>query len=447
MKLILDSIRSYIFQRKNLHKILGNLRWLFIDKIFRMGAGLLIMLWIARYLGPEQFGVLNFAIAFVALFSVIAGLGLQTIVIRDILLDPSDQHEIVGTALVLQFIGGLVAYGLLILGILWLRPEDPLISSAVAILGSIFLFKSSEVAIYWFESQLLSRYVVFIQIACFVFFAAVKTILILRNMEFVYLIWAIVAEAQLAALLILFLFGKIGLRLNKLKASYFHAKKMLSDSWPELLSGIAVLMYMRIDQIMLGEIDGDKSVGIYSAALRLSEIWYFVPVTIAASVFPAIIRAKEYSEELYYKRMQQLFDLMVLLSLCLALPMTFMASDIVIVAFGREYEAAGEVLASHIWSSIFAFLGVASGKWLLAENRQILALQRTALGLLMNVVLNIFLIPSYGAVGAAWATLISYALAGMFADAIQADTRIIFFMKLRSFSILSAASRVYKFNK
>lgn len=447
MKLFLDSIRSYIYRRPNLHKILGNMSWLFIDKMIRMGAGLVITLWIARYLGPEQFGVLNFAIAFVALFGVIAGLGLQAIVIRDVLLDPSGQYEIIGTALVLQFIGGLIAYGLLIAGIFWLRPEDPLIFSTVAILGSIFLFKSSEVVMYWFESQLLSRYIVFIQIACFVFFAAVKVILILRNMEFVYLIWAIVAEAQIAALLILFLFGKIGLHLNKLKASYFYAKKMLSDSWPQLLSGIAVLIYMRIDQIMLGEIDGDKSVGIYSAALRISEIWYFLPVAIASSVFPAIIRAKEHGEHLYLKRMQQLFDLMVLLSLCLALPITFFASEIVNIAFGREYEAAGEVLVIHIWSSIFAFLGVASGKWLLAENHQILALQRTALGVLMNVTLNIFLIPSYGAVGAAWATLISFALAGMFADALQAETREIFFMKLRSFNVFSAASRIYKFNK
>jgi O-antigen/teichoic acid export membrane protein len=182
-------------------------------------------------------------------------------------------------------------------------------------------------------------------------------------------------------------------------------------------------------------------VGIYSAAVRISEVWYFIPMIIVASVFPAILEAKKRSEAQYYQRLQHLYDLMVWLAVGVALPMTFLSTPIVTLLFGEAFAASGPVLAIHIWAAVFVFLGVSSGKWFLAENRQLLSFQRTVLGAIANVVLNLWLIPVYGVVGAALATVMSYAIAAFFADLMQKETRKMFLMKVSALNPVSIYQR------
>jgi O-antigen/teichoic acid export membrane protein len=435
LNLIPAFIRRRIEHRPNLLKIVDNIGWLFFDKILRMGIGLFVGVWIARYLGPEQFGLLSFATAFVGLFGAIATMGLQGIVVRDIVRDPGGKEETLGTAAVLQFLGGLIAYGLILATIFWLRADDLMAKAIIAILGSMMLFKVSEIAVYWFESQVLSKYTVWMQNGLFLVFAAVKVGLILQNAPLIAFALAMMAEALVVALLMLLMLGMHGPRLSRLTASFNRTKTLLADSWPLLLSSIAVMIYMKIDQIMLGQMIGDEAVGIYSAAVRVSEVWYFVPMAIVASVFPAILEAKKRSEKQYNDRLQRLYDLMVWLAIAVALPMTFLSTTIVTLLFGDAYAQAGSVLAIHIWAAVFVFLGVASGKWFLAENRQILSLQRTVFGAIANLFLNFILIPKFGVFGAAWATVISYAIAGFFYDLLNPSTLNMFWMKTRSFNI------------
>jgi O-antigen/teichoic acid export membrane protein len=401
-----------------------------------MGVGMLVGVWIARYLGPEQFGLLSFAMAFTGLFGAIAALGLQGIVVRDIVRNPDCAQDTLGTAAVLQLIGGLVAYLLILIVIGSLRPDDALARGIVAVLGSMMLFNGSDIALYWFESHVQSKYVVWVQNGVFLAFAVIKVVLILQHAPLTTFVWAMFAEAAVVAALLLLMLSKRGLKLTTLRIGTERAKTLLKDSWPLLLSGAAIVIYMKIDQIMLGQMIGDEAVGIYSVALRLSEIWYFIPVMIVASVFPAILEAKKLSETQYYARLQKLYDLMVLLSVGVALPMTFLSTTIVTLLFGEAYAESGPVLAIHIWTAVFVFLGVASGKWFLAENRQILSFQRTALGAVVNVLLNLILIPGFGVIGAAMATVISQATAAWLFDLVQHETRSMFFMKIRSMNIL-----------
>jgi O-antigen/teichoic acid export membrane protein len=186
---------------------------------------------------------------------------------------------------------------------------------------------------------------------------------------------------------------------------------MLRDSWPLILSGVMVTIYMKIDQIMLGNMTSNEEVGNYAAAVRFSEIWYFIPLAICSSVFPAIIRAKQRSEEEYYDKLQQLYDLMAWISLVIAIPMTFAAIPLMTTLLGEEYTKAGEILAWHIWGGPFVFLGVARSQWLMAENMTRFSFATSLLGAITNIVLNLSLIPIYKGVGAALATAISYALA------------------------------------
>ncbi len=432
MNLIPPFIHHRIAHRPNLVKIVDNIGWLFIDKILRMGMGLFVGVWVARYLGPEQFGLLNFALAFTSLFGAVAVLGLDGIVVRDIVRDPAGARLTLGTAAVMQLVGGLIAFLLILVAIAYLRPDDALARGIVAILGSMMLLKASNIAVFWFESQVQSKYTVWVQNGVFLMFAAIKVGLILQEAPLIAFVWAMLAEAIVVALILLIVMGRQGPALRSLRVSVERGLTLVRDSWPLILSAIAVTVYMQIDQLMLGQMINDEAVGIYSAAVRISEVWYFIPMAIVTSVFPAILEAKKLGEAQYYARLQKLYDLMVILSLSVALPMTFLATPIVSVLFGEAYVESGIVLAIHIWASVFVFLGVASSKWFLAENRQMLSLQRTVLGAIANIGLNMWLIPLYGSVGAAIATVISQAIAAWLFDSLQTATRPMFFMKLAS---------------
>lgn len=437
-------ISRRIAHRPNLVKIVDNIGWLFFDKILRMGVGLLVGVWIARYLGPEQFGMLNFALAFTGLFGAIATVGLQGIVVRNIVRAPESAGLTLGTAGLLQLLGGLVSY-LLILGVIaFLRPHDALARTIVAILGATMLFKAGEIAVYWFESQVQSKYTVWVQNGVFLIFAALKVVLILNHASLLAFVWVSLAEAAVVALALIIVMNRLGHTLASLKVTAQHAVTLFRDCWPLIFSGIAVSIYMKIDQVMLSQMVGDAEVGIYSAAVRISEVWHFIPMAIVASVFPSVLEAKKHSQSLYIARLQKLYDSMVIISVAIALPMSFLATPVVALIFGDSYRDAGHILAIHTWTSIFIFLGVASSQWFLTENQQTLSMQRTCIGCIANICLNIWLIPAHGATGAAIATLASQAIAALFFDALQPVTRPMFYMKLSAINPLRAAIKYHK---
>ena len=436
MNFISSFIHRRIAHRPNLLKIVHNIGWLFFDKILRMGVGFFVGVWIVRYLGPEQFGLLSLVTAFVGLFGAFATLGLQSIVVRDIVRNPDCAPETLGTTAILQLIGGTAAYLIVLVVIAYMRPDDSIARSIVAILGSTMLLKASEISVYWFESKVSSKYTVWVQNGVFLVFATVKVILILQQASLIDFVWIMLAEAVLVAIILLGVMSKYGPLLTKLRVSIKRAKSLLKDSWPLLLAGISVTIYMKIDQIMLGYMIGDEVVGIYSAASRISEVWYFIPGAFVASTFPAILESKKRSEKQYYERLQKLYDLVVVISLVVMLPMVFLSTYIVNLLFGEAYSGAGIILSIHICSTIFVSLGLASGAWFTAENRQVLILQRTASGAVLNVALNLLLIPNLGVIGAAFATVISQAVSTLLFDGFQIETRRIFFMKLKAMNPL-----------
>lgn len=432
MNLFPASIWRHLEQKPVLVKILSNIGWLTADKLLRMGMGLLVGVWVARYLGPEQFGLVNYASAFIGLFAVIGTLGLNSIVVRDLVSNPDQAGLTLGTAALLQLLAGFLAFILAVVSILLLRPDDGMTQWIVTILGTGLLFKASETAAYWFEAQVECKFVVWANNLVFLTFTVVKIILILANAPLSAFILAMLGETVFAALAVLAMFSTRGPGLAILGAQLARARTLLHDSWPLILAGLAVAFYMKIDQIMLGQMLNNEKVGIYSAAVRISEVWYFIPMAIVASLFPAIIDAKNTSESLYYQRLQRLYDLMVKLSLAIAIPMSFLSDDLVDLLYGTAYAGAGTVLSIHIWSSVFVFLGVASSQWFVVENRQILSLQRTALGALVNVGLNLLMIPKFEVLGAAIATVIAQGFATFFFDALTKETRPMFAMKLQA---------------
>jgi O-antigen/teichoic acid export membrane protein len=425
-------MRVKLEHRHHLLRAISNAGWLFGDQILRMVVGLLVGVWVARYLGPKQFGLLNYAMAFVALFGAIASLGLNGIVVRDLVREPVSPNATLGTAFLLQIIGGLLAFSLAVFVIGFARPDDDLAKLMVAVLGFVMVFKSTEVVKYWFESQVQSKYSVWVENGAFLLFAVVKVTLILCDASIMAFAWAVLAEGGVVAAGLLGIYAWRGGHLSAWCTRCNRAMTLLKDSWPLILSGLAIMIYMRIDQIMLGQMLGDQAVGVYSAAVRVSEVWYFVPIAIANSVFPSIIKAKGQGEMLYRQQVQRLFNFMSLLALMVALPMSFLSAWTIHLLFGDGFVGAGDVLAIHIWAGWFVFLGVASGKWFLVENLQRITFYRTLAGAVLNIVLNVALIPRLGISGAAWATVISQAFASVLFNALGQATRPVFYMQARA---------------
>jgi O-antigen/teichoic acid export membrane protein len=414
MNFISSFIHRRIGQRPNLVKIVHNISWLFFDKILRMGVGFFVGVWIVRYLGPEQFGLLSFATAFAGLFGAFATLGLQGIVVRDIVHNPDCAPETLGTAAILQLIGGTAAYLIFLVAIAYIRPEDSIARTIVAILGSTMLLKASEISVYWFESKLLSKYTVWVQNGVFLVFAAVKVILILEQASLIAFVWIMLAEAVVVAIILLAVLNKYGLLLTKLRVSTKRAKLLLKDSWPLLLSGISITIYMQIDKIMLGKMVGYEEVGIYSVATLISTVWYFLIPIFLATLFPSLTNLHAQRSGLLSQRWIQLYTLMFWFSVVVALILSIFSNILVEFIFGEMYTRSASVLVIHVCAGVNVAIGSVWSQWLLLENKLKIGLYSQLLGMIINVGLNFWLIPSFGAIGAALATLLSYWISAFF---------------------------------
>jgi polysaccharide transporter, PST family len=415
-----------------LHKILSNISWLFADRILRMGFGLIVGVWVARYLGVQQFGILNYAVAFVAIFNPLATLGLDAVVIRRLVNDPLQRQQILGTSFWMRFISGCLTWLIVVIGIYSLRHDDSITIMTVVILGAASIFQSMDTIDLWFQSQVQSKYSVLAKNAAFLISAAIKIALLTTQAPLLAFVSLILLEAVLGAIGLLIVYKQQGHLIKLWQWSGSLAKDLLRESFPLILSGLTIMIYMRIDQIMLGQMVGDRAVGIYSAATRISEVWYFVPMTVSSSVMPSIFKAKEISETLYYQRIGQLNRGLVWLAAAVAIVMTFTAQPIIMMLFGDSYIESGTILAIHIWASVFVFTGVATNSWFIAENLTYLSLYKALSGAVINIVLNIFLIPIYGGVGAAIATIIAQAVAALISNAVDRKTWKLFKIQIKS---------------
>jgi polysaccharide transporter, PST family len=425
-------VRKNLEGRHNLQKIIGNIGWLLADKVLRMVVGLFVGIWVARYLGPEQFGLLSYAGAYVALFSALATLGLDGIVVRELVREPELRDEILGTAFVLKLMGGVALIFLTVGSLMMIWHGDALVAWLVGIIAIGTLFQVFDVIDFWFQSQVAAKNTIWARTTSFIILSIIKVGLVLFHATLPMFALAGLAEIVLGAVGLVIVYRRSGQKLHRWRWSRLRAGKLLKDSWPMVLSGVSVAIYMKIDQVMLAQMLGAKAVGIYSAAIGLSEIWYFVPMAIVSSVFPSVVQARRDDELLYYRRIQKLFSLMVVLSLSIAVPITFISSRLILALYGADFSAAGQVLAIHIWASLFVFLGVAQGPWDLAESMTKITLFRLSSGAVLNIVLNIFMIPEYGIVGAAVATVMSQAVASVLLNVVVKKTRPVFYLQIKS---------------
>jgi len=411
IKFLPKFIRRRIEGRETLQKAMANTGWMISDQILRMAVGLVVGVWIARYLGPELFGMFSYAIAFAMLFSPVAVLGLQGISVRHFIETPSSRNEIIGTTFLLIIVGGLAVFALAMWGIFIVRPDDTLMHWLVGITIAGAIFQAFSAIEYWFESQYQWKYVFLAKNPVFLIISLAKVGLIVMHAPLIAFVWAGLAEMVLGAAGLTITYRAAGFHLKDWGFKTTTAVNLLKDSWPLMLAMIMNVIYMRIDQIMLGDMAGSVELGFYSVAVRLSEVWMFIAVSVCASVYPAVVEAGTISEELFYDQLQKLYRIIALVSYTIAIPVMFASNWLIKVLYGAAYFKAGPLLAVLIWSVLFTNLGEARSVFLLSKNWTRIYLGCMVVGGLVNIGLNYLLIPMYGAMGAVIATCFSYWLA------------------------------------
>lgn len=430
------ALRNRIEHRPNLLAILSNTGWLFADKILRMGVGLFVGVWIARYLGPEQYGLWNFAIAFVALFGAFATLGLDSIVVRELVKNPERQNELLGTAFTLKLTGALIALILAIVSISLIRTGETLTLWLVALSALGFVFQSVNVIDFYFQAKVKSRYTVYASNAAFILMTLVKIVLLTLSAPLIAFAFVGLGEIVLTGMFLLIVYKINHLNICDWNYSNYIAKNLVKSSWPLVFSSLAVAVFMRIDQIMLQYYLGSNAVGIYSAAVRISEVWYFLGSVVISSVAPAIYKAKKDNNDTYMAKLLHTYKILILLSFSIIIPFSFLSSIIISALYGLQYYQASSVLLIHTWTTLFVFIGLAQGIFWVSESLQKLSLISTVIAASINIIMNFLLIPIYGPTGAAFATLVSYGIPTIFVPYFFKQSRPIFFIFFRSFNIL-----------
>lgn len=423
------------FGSDSFKKYFANTSWLLFEKVARLVLNFFVTVYVIRYLGPNEFGLYSYAISFYGLFVAFVSLGLESISIRELVKHPEKRDDILGSVFYTQLGGAVIAISLIALTLI-ITSEELFTSTLILIISASSFFQTFNVIDYYFRSTVKAKYSVYVLFTSVLLVSLIKFTLILLEAPLIYFIIAFAFE---------FVFNAIGYfivyHLQKLKVVRWKFDKnlaisLLKDSWPLILSGVVVSIYMKVDQVLIKNMLDVKEVGYYAAAVRLSESWYFIPVAISNALFPAIVNAKNISKELYLSRLQKLYDILAWIAIGISIPVSFFSSDIINLLYGSKYLSSAPILTIYIWAGAAVFLGVASSQYLVTENLTKISLMRTSLGMIANVILNIILIPIYGIVGSAVATLISYALA-TFSIVLFKDTSYQFYMMLKSIFLIN----------
>jgi O-antigen/teichoic acid export membrane protein len=418
---------SKIYNRFKIY--IFNTSWIMGEKFLTLGVGFFVTVLVARYLGPERYGILAYALSLTALFSSAGHMGLGGLVVREIVKKPDSRAETLGTSLVLKLFGYLGAFVAIFIYALIFEKRQSLDYWILLVVASSLLFKPFDVIDFWFQAYVQAKYTAIARSASLLITAGFKIMLVLISAELLFFASANLLQSILAACFLLLLFRtSAGISITTWSASFSRARALLSQGWVIFLGAFFATIYLKIDQIMLKWFVGAKEVGIYAVAATLSETWYFVPTAIVVSLFPKLIELKETDPERFGQRLQQIFELLFMIALLVAIFMNFMGAHLINLFFGQQYLASAPILAIHIWAALFIFMRAAFSKWILIEDALMFSLITQGLGALANVGLNLLLIPRYGGYGAAIATLLSYATASYFSLFFYKKSRQVFWM-------------------
>lgn len=388
----------------------GSAFWLLLEKFLRLASGLLVGIWLARYLGPTDFGALSYALNLVALLAGFLTLGLDNLIVRELVKTPEHEDRLFGTALGMR-IGGLFLSAIAALAILAHSKASPETRFLVGLVWLSTLFQLFNLIELHFQAHGTTKNTAIANMAATIFSAGLKAALIWHEAPLTLFAAASISETLIVAIFLTYLYRRVGRRVSSWCFDCSTAGLLARQGWPLFLSALAIAVYSRADQIIIEALLSTEAVGHYAAAVRLSESWFFIPAIICNALLPSVVTARSEGKEKYLHIQLKIYRGMLFLCIAVALPVTLLSNEIVLLLYGPSYSSASVILAIHIWSGLFISLGCASSLWLIAEGLTRYSLYRTSIGGLASIALNFLLVPKLGLTGAAISALCSYFVA------------------------------------
>ncbi|MFM9973059.1 MAG: flippase [Beijerinckiaceae bacterium] len=385
--------------------------WASGEQILRMAIGLLITVALARHLGPVEFGIYSLVLATVGMVGALIPLSVDHVIQRHLIAEPTQEAAILGSATALRIFAMAVAVVIAAVAIFWLeRGNDTAILLAVLGASTVFFHPLETISV-WFASQLKIKNVALARTPAFLAMSLARLTAIWIGSPVPVFLAISGIEGALVAMGLAAAYRAAGGSVRRWRVSKDWLERLFFESWPLLVGGLTAALYLRLDVVMLAALRNDAEVGIYGAATRISEVWYFLPMALMASVQPLLLRLRTINPERFRQRLLVCYTLLGWISIILAAVISLISVPMCIALFGPSFASSGAVLAIHIWAAVPVFLGVISSTYLVAENLGKISMYRTTIGLIVNIVLNFAFIPTLGAAGAAWATLLAYLVA------------------------------------
>ena len=373
-------------------------------------------------------GEYNYILALVAIIAPLSILGLRSVVTRELVNHPSDESKVMGTALVGRLSGVFITVLIYICLIFVIEIEHPFWLLVIAFAQMLSCFTIVD---FWLQAKSQAKVAVVVRLSVLLLMSLGKLIIVWRDYGLAMLIYLYALEFLLVAVGYSIAYSKRGGD-TRLECDVAYLKQLLGQSKWLVLSGMAAVIYLKVDVVMLRHLVDESEAGIYSVASQLSEVWYFIPTIVVTSFFPILLKAKKKDEAEYQRNLQKLNDFLLLIAVLIVCVVMIFA-PMLIKLYGVAFSKAAIILKIHILAGIFIFMRALLSKWLIMEHLLKYSLVTQASGAILNIILNLFLIPKFQGVGAAYATLVSYAAASYFALFLSKDTRPMAYVMTRSF--------------
>lgn len=419
LRLLPIPLRNKLEGQTSVHTLIHNSGWLFVDKIVRMALGLLVGVWMARYLGPAQYGELSYVLTYIAFFQVVASLGMDGIVVREISHNCEQAGQILGSAFVLRILAGSLCW---LLAVGWMAGVNGFQDRSVwltALAGLTLVFQAVDTIDLWFQSQSQNRYTVLAKLIAYLLSTSIKVMLILNHAN-LFAFTAVISFDALVAATGLAIAYRRSPTSHRWKQTSHIGKQLLMESWPFIISGISIVIYMRIDQIMIKKTLGDNALGVYTAVLTIAQAPNFVPIILSTALMPLISRLFQNDKEKYKTALIKIFRVFFFSALLMSVAVGATSQNIINTLYGKDFYQAGSILKIYIFSSCFTWIGVAHSLWLINERKSKVRLFGTLISATTCALLNIFLLPIFGITAAAWIAITTQSISAFFINALIA---------------------------
>lgn len=410
-----------------------NAGWLVSDRVVKLGINFVVGILIARYLGPDDFGVLSFGQMLVTLVLPIATFGLPDILLREFSKGQRPPEVVLATAINLRLALSVLAIGIMLASVYVLRGSDRIVLLVAISYGLSLIPQVFDTIETRFQSLDRVGVISTLRMVATVIFGAIRVLAIVLEMDVVTFALLYSGEVLLVAVLSILQARRMGVSVKPTASDGQEARFLLITSFPLMLRLLTISIYMRVDQIVISALLGDRALGVYSVATRIAELWYFIPMSIVVAATPSLTRTYEISQEAYFAALARLLRVMVLISVSAAVVVSVGSQFIVQTLFGDAFREAAPALAIQAWAGVFVAIGVGANPWFINTGQLRFGIYQALAAAMVGIVLNSVLVPRFGLTGAAASMVCSYAVSALLLNAVFPATRPLFILQVKAF--------------